>query len=1742
MLMAGVMTVLQPASIYAADMAEEPLIFEGESVSEDLQESPETVEDNGSHETLDDGGFISDFDTVDTEESVEDDSVNLRSPSSDVDGVSDSTYMSSNLRTDGQPGVDRSLSSNDDSGGDIFIQQDNTEDITIDESNINTNPLSLTWNGIIPECNDQNVLAEIRKEDGTELSSSEMLILNSINKDVKKELENKIQKQMIGVSVLGVWAFNLERKDGNGNDVEKNAAYRIQIKMMNVSKFKDVRLYHQKENGDMEEITFTSGVSENDMQKLEFVSSDGLGDFIFAYIEEDLTINNNVSADISTDTSTNASSDKSTESNDVNVGSDLTSIYACNEGVKPDLSTSDNLQADGQPDCSGSDCLQHPSPDGKPGSGLPSIDEELTINDNHAGQDSESKEGNCDSVNDVDIKNDNPETVQDNPQAEADTSSNNDADGSDRLSPSSSDLTEDNTSTGDSNNDTVTPIDISEFHVSLVSGADKINDKYIWNPSDPAAGHSFIYRVSYTMSGTFSTDVGAFKIEVPLHILKDKDGNWADTFICPYMLRSSITENDNPDFVYEIDEENNKAIIYNYKPYPTGEAGYVELAYETTKDTTNYTDMVCSTKVPAKIYATNNDTTVTKESEAEEVYIDTHATVAYTQKKKPTMYKSWSNLWGQEPEDANDYYYLIWPIRTYISKNTSSYDFYLNDVCTDMGSQVVGYRFSGQTEFSDINHIDNLITYGDRYDYVLTRYRKDEADVAIKNNERFYIHNDIEAIVSPSDHIDPDTNAASSYDWFYESPLYNGGNGIFWAEKYGIYGAYNRVESSEDVSNFMLGEFERGEIDALPGLKYRVIADGMPYDYTLKDGAAGGADDAINGLYWQKNVDYKLTDDGISIEGEQLEDTDFDIAQAELIPIIKEAEFDETSYSFKARKKTSGFKDSDNIEVMVRTTDGWHHAAVYNLNTRTYENIDNEYVNSSDRRALIFNAGVKALEYTCSHAYYYTEINIYPEISLFRTEHVKNILKNNPEKIAIENAINFTVSQNDNIILIRDTKASDYVQKVTRESQLKKNIIKTENIKGESRFEVTWNINFQEKYTDSTGLHYIYQDGGKFYDLLPAGCDFDKSSLVVSESGNILTMGEYSYTLTDNYKNSGRTLLTVDIYSPAKNEYAMQYITMYDYNSINDYGRNLLNSVVYESGNERIGGGLPDNGGNITDKKILNDIDPDTDVEKFAYAEARYEVNFPVAAVTGLKKQIKSSTSKIYSYNEVIHKDENYSYKIRLTNDSSTKAKGIVFFDSLENFYQDAGQDKETIASDWFGKLNGIDVSQMVYKGASPVIYLSQIKRLNPNEHNDLREKTADGKPVWVEYSEFEKAYGLDAARAVAIDASKRDDGSAFMLNEKESVSFTIYMRAPSEDKSNKQDPTAYNNIFVRRTAIKEVGDNAIEMEQFYHQDYTQAHYRISGDIGLKKVDATDTSNEIYGAVYKLTGTSDYGKFYDEEIMSGKNGQISFSEIEKGTYELKEVKCSDDWQLDKDIYKVIIDEKGDVIIDGLNKDENGVFLLEDEPRCHADIVFQKTDCVTNSTIEGVTFKLEGTSDYGNEYTLYCKSNKIGRIYFKNIELGIYTLKEVEAADGYIKMNETLTVRVNENGRAEIFNENKEEVKKSNDYYQVENEPYHSIRFLKSSTYGENIFLEGAEFNLTGISDYGTSVNMNAVSGKPEDGGLVVFNGLEPGTYTLRETRAPAGHYLDERLYNVVLHKDGTFIIDGLEKIQFGDKE
>ena len=369
----------------------------------------------------------------------------------------------------------------------------------------------------------------------------------------------------------------------------------------------------------------------------------------------------------------------------------------------------------------------------------------------------------------------------------------------------------------------------------------------------------------------------------------------------------------------------------------------------------------------------------------------------------------------------------------------------------------------------------------------------------------------------------------------------------------------------------------------------------------------------------------------------------------------------------------------------------------------------------------------------------------------------------------------------------------------------------------------------------------------------------------------------------------------------------------------------------------------------------MTDLDEATDANKFKYAEARYNINILFAASTGLKKQIKNSTSTQYSYDTTVHLNEDYSYQVRLVNDASTKSKDVIFFDSLENFYQKAEETSPTKASDWKGTLTGINVNNLLFKNISPAVYLSKIDSMNIQNHHDLSE-TVDSDAVWLPYDEFIQKYGIDKATAIAIDASKCVDGSDYVMNEKESISFDIYMKAPGEDKSGKTDPIAYNNIYVERTAMV-VSDNGSteELPQFYHQDYTKAHYRVSGDLKLKKVDETDMKTPISGITYRLAGTSDYGTDYNEERVSDKNGGMEFLTIEKGTYLLQEINCSDDWQLNTESYTVTINEKGKAIITNLTKAGDS-YIVSDKPRIHANLLFIKRNSVTSGSVKNAKFR------------------------------------------------------------------------------------------------------------------------------------------------------------------------------------------
>lgn len=1295
---------------------------------------------------------------------------------------------------------------------------------------------------------------------------------------------------------------------------------------------------------------------------------------------------------------------------------------------------------------------------------------------------------------------------------------------------------------------------ITQYEIAVSGGATKNSDgKFVWKPTDTASGHLFIYDVMYSISGTASSERGALTFELPLHILKDRDGNWADTFECPYIQDSEVQDGDTPDFVYKIDEENNKVIIYNYAENVPS-AGYIEIGYSTTKSTYDYVDMGDPGKINSSITVKGtNNTEAKKEANIDPIFIDTQATLGLTQKlANPSYYTSWQSDWGEKPGDADEYYYLVWTIRSSINNNTSPYTFMLEDGFTAMGGSVVGYRFSGQNTYGSENKVENIRWGGTRYDYVLTRYKKQEADEKIKADNSYTLSNKIKATVTPIDRNDPETTANSSQSWTYEPPKkieYQKPVSMLELYKYGIYGQGSIVQDTDDISDYTLGELIENEKESIDSLKFQTSMGGYPYPETLKDGAEGTEADAEAGKFGQKNVSYEFTDDTLSLEDDALQDDDYDITGIRWKASMRDAVYNTDSKSFNS-VPIQEWKDTDQIQILVRTgkkdlADSWKEAAVYDMKKSCYSKTNSELVSKASGENLTFNTGIKGIRLICENAYYSTELEMYPTVSLKRTEHVLDII-GDKTLVRLENQANARMMQGDKDIYNRTQQASDYIKKVTPESEFRKDIVQSKNDKRRKQYVVTWRLSAKEQYKDNSGVHGIRQDSGTFYDLLPAGASFVQDSMEVWASGNKLSNGTYTLSLIENYKNSGRTLVKIQVKEPTTTQYQVSYQTTHDYDAIQDYGRSLLNSAAYETGNDKIADGYEDDGGSVTEKDLMTGLDTNSTGKKFLYTEARHYINILLAGNNGLRKQVKSEKDNEYSSESCVNNGGNYSYRIRVANNKVTRCKNLIFYDSLENYFKSSEETEPTISSDWKGTLKGIDLSNLKEKGIQPTVYLSKFDKLNINNHHDLTEKQ-DGESVWVDYDTFVKQYGLEKAQAIAVDATKKTDGSDFILEGQKSLVFTIFMKAPEMDNTGKDNPRTYNNVFMQQDLLKGEGTETTSTPQFFHHDYTTLHYRVTGDVLLKKVDQTDGTSPVYGATYQLRGTSDYGTDYEITQTSDKSGKFSFPKIEMGTYELQEVSCTDDWLMNTEVYHVTIDKSGQVTIQNLAKDNEEQYLVKDAPRIHGDLKFKKTDSITGNPINGAEFVLTGTSDYGNDVFQQATSegkdkgnNENGDVVFKNLELGTYKLSETKTKEGYILSQTEWTVQVDENGNVVLRNEDGTEVEKnSNSVYQIENEPLHSIRFVKSSTYGDNIFLEGAEFSLNGVSDYDTNTEKTGISGSD---GIVTIDGLEPGTYQLQETKAPKDHDLNTTIYTVVVKGDGKFTIDGLEKTSIGGTE
>ena len=173
-----------------------------------------------------------------------------------------------------------------------------------------------------------------------------------------------------------------------------------------------------------------------------------------------------------------------------------------------------------------------------------------------------------------------------------------------------------------------------------------------------------------------------------------------------------------------------------------------------------------------------------------------------------------------------------------------------------------------------------------------------------------------------------------------------------------------------------------------------------------------------------------------------------------------------------------------------------------------------------------------------------------------------------------------------------------------------------------------------------------------------------------------------------------------------------------------------------------------------------------------------------MATATGITKTVKEDADKFATYDENarVATGETYTYRLQVQNTDGGTMKNVVIYDRLERAAIDrAGMEDFAFDSTyWQGTLQSVDTIQAKRKGIEPVVYYST----NPTAAYDL----SDAASGWT----TTKPEDMSTVKAIAVDLSKKTDGTPYVFDPLEGTYISLKMKAPAT----LSEPTihAYNN------------------------------------------------------------------------------------------------------------------------------------------------------------------------------------------------------------------------------------------------------------------------------------------------------------------------------------------------------------
>ncbi|PEA74947.1 SpaA isopeptide-forming pilin-related protein, partial [Bacillus wiedmannii] len=224
-----------------------------------------------------------------------------------------------------------------------------------------------------------------------------------------------------------------------------------------------------------------------------------------------------------------------------------------------------------------------------------------------------------------------------------------------------------------------------------------------------------------------------------------------------------------------------------------------------------------------------------------------------------------------------------------------------------------------------------------------------------------------------------------------------------------------------------------------------------------------------------------------------------------------------------------------------------------------------------------------------------------------------------------------------------------------------------------------------------------------------------------------------------------------------------------------------------------------------------------------------------------------------------------------------------------------------------------------------------------------------------------------------------------------------------------------------------------------------------------------------------------------ETLRTDKTGKVISQKLEPGTYTLKETKAPQGYTLLKEEIEIVVEANKVIQVQVENAKELGSLQVI------------KKDTESGKVLEGAEFRLK--NENGQVVGETKTTNKDGVVKFENLVPGKYTLEETKAPEGYKAVEVTVEVNVvaNEVVKQEVMNE------KVTGQFEI----------VKVDAEDKTKVLSDAEFEV-----YKDGKKVETL--RTDKTGKVISQKLEPGTYTLKETKAPQGYKLLKEEIEVVV--------------------